>query len=220
MFFLTPQPSDPLQPELEVEYPLTKLVVFTEHNDTIRRGGVSSLIKCVPPHLASSYCFRAQTPHRNCSFYAQGHQAILSPDSETVLVPPSNLSAPGIDALQHILLPLAGPEELDLDAQEQLPVALQFLPPTKKRESDPVLRLTHVESLLLLCTTRWGRDHLRTHGVYEVVRTLHEQETNDAVSEHIERLVNLLKRAEVPETAHDLQVEEVEDDADFRIEEI
>ncbi|KAI0305999.1 hypothetical protein B0F90DRAFT_1874081 [Multifurca ochricompacta] len=205
LFFLTPQSSNPLQPEAtgRVDYPLTKLVIFTEHKDTIRRGGVSSLIK-------------------NCSFYTQGHQAILRPESDTVLVPPSNLSAPGIDALQHILLPLAGPEEFDLDAQEQLPEALQFLPLTKKRESDAVLRLTHVETLLLLCTTRWGRDYLRMHGVYEVVRALHEQETNDAVSEHVERLVNLLKREEGPETEKDPQVEETEeeDDEDLRIEEI
>jgi len=61
-----------------------------------------------------------------------------------VLVPPSSIPAPGIDALQHILLPLAGPEEFDLDAQEQLPDALQFLPQTKQREPDAVLRLTHI----------------------------------------------------------------------------
>jgi hypothetical protein len=140
-----------------------------------------------------------------------------------VIVPPSDLRAPGIDALQYILLPLAGPEEFDLDIQEQLPEALQFLPPTKTREANAAFRLTHVETLLLLCTTRWGREYLRTHGVYEVVRALHEQETNDAVSEHVERLVNMLKRAEGPETAQDLQVEEIEDnddDDDTRIEEI
>jgi Domain of unknown function (DUF383)/Domain of unknown function (DUF384) len=161
------------------------------------------------------------TRGRNCSFYKHGHQAILTPESQSVLVPPSSLPAPGIDVLQHILLPLAGPEEFDLDAQEQLPDALQFLPQTKQREPDAVLRLTHIEALLLLCTTLWGRDYLRTHGVYEVVRALHEQDTNEAVSVHIERLVNLLKRAEGPETAQDLQVEGIEeDDPDLRIEEI
>jgi len=203
-FFLTPRPLDPLKPESseQVEYPLAKLVLFTEHRDTIRRGGVSSLIK-------------------NCSFYTQGHQAILKPECQTALVPPSNLSAPGIDALPHILLPLAGPEEFDLDTQEQLPEALQFLPQTKQREPDGVLRLTHIETLLLLCTTRWGREYLRTHGVYEVVRVLHERETNEAVLEHVERLVNLLKRAEDPDTAQDLQVEEMDDDdADLRLEEV
>ncbi|KAH9066564.1 DUF383-domain-containing protein [Lactarius vividus] len=204
IFFLTPRPSDPLQgePAEKIEYPLAKLVVFTEHKDPIRRGGISSLIK-------------------NCAFYTQGHQAILTRESDTVTVPPSDLRAPGIDALQYILLPLAGPEEFDLDTQEQLPEALQFLPPTKKREANAAIRLTHIETLLLLCTTRWGREYLRTHGVYEVVRALHEQETNDVVSEHVERFVNLIKRAEGPETAQDLRVEEIEeDDDDMRIEEI
>ena len=98
-----------------------------------------------------------------------------------------------------MLLPLAGPEEFDLEVspsirvfgrirphtvekdQEKLPSALQFLPPTKTREPDPVIRLTHVETLLLLCTTHWGRQYLRGHGVYEVVRALHENETVDKV---------------------------------------
>jgi hypothetical protein len=74
----------------------------------------------------------------------------------------------------------------------------------------------------LLCTRRWGRDYLRAHGVYEVAQVLHEQETNDAVSEHVERLVNLLKRAEGPETVQDPQVEAIEEveDAELRIEEV
>ena len=66
--------------------------------------------------------------------------------------------------------------------QERLPLALQFLPPTKTREPDYILRLTHVETLLLLCTTRWGRDFLRANGVYEIVRATHENETVDKVS--------------------------------------
>lgn len=66
--------------------------------------------------------------------------------------------------------------------QERLPPALQFLPPTKTREPDYILRLTHIETLLLLCTTRWGRDFLRTNGVYEIVRATHENETVDKVS--------------------------------------
>jgi hypothetical protein len=47
IFFLTPRPSDALKPEVagRFEYPLAKLIVFSEHKDTIRRGGVSSLIK-------------------------------------------------------------------------------------------------------------------------------------------------------------------------------
>jgi hypothetical protein len=40
---------------------------------------------------------------------------MLSPDTETTTIPPSKVEAPGIDALPYILLPLAGPEEFDLE---------------------------------------------------------------------------------------------------------
>ncbi|KAJ6580870.1 hypothetical protein B0H19DRAFT_1207074 [Mycena capillaripes] len=173
-FFLGPRASKVLEPDGALEYPLAKLVAFTEHKDTIRRGGVASTLK-------------------NCAFHAPGHQAILSPDSITVSVSPSTSAAPGIDALAYLLLPLAGPEEFDLEDQEKLPDALQFLPPTKAREPDPAIRFIHVETLLLLCHTRWGRDYLREHGVYEIVRAAHENETVEKISEHIERLVTLLK---------------------------
>ncbi|KAJ7780177.1 hypothetical protein DFH07DRAFT_465940 [Mycena maculata] len=179
-FFLGPRASNTIKPDSAVEYPLAKLLAFTEHKDTIRRGGVASTMK-------------------NCVFHAPGHQAILSPDSATVSVPPASSVAPGIDALPYLLLPLAGPEEFDLEDQDKLPDALQFLPPTKVREPDAAIRLIHVETLLLLCHTRWGRDYLREHGVYEIVRAAHENESVDKISEHIERLVNLLKGDE-PET--------------------
>ena len=127
--------------------------------------------------------------------------------------------------------------------QEKLPAALQFLPPTKTREPDPVLRQTHVETLLLLCTTHWGREYLRNHGVYEVVRTLHEKEEVVAVSilsvplwtvtlttlqvtEHVLRLVNLLKREGGTDTIHDgadisaAAAHEESDDEDSKIEEL
>lgn len=45
MFFLTPRSSDPLADDADLEYPLSKLLAFTEHKDTIRRGGVASTIK-------------------------------------------------------------------------------------------------------------------------------------------------------------------------------
>ncbi|KAI0825747.1 DUF383-domain-containing protein, partial [Irpex lacteus] len=192
-FFLTPRFSDPFEKQGVLEYPLAKLVVFTEHKDTIRRGGVASVMK-------------------NCAFKKEAHKAILSPDTEKVSTPPSNIEAPGVNMLPYLLLPLAGPEEYDLDAQELLPDALQFLPATKRREPDNVIRLTHVETLLLLCTTFWGREYLRAHGVYEVVRALHENETAEEVSEHVERLVNYLKRSETEETKKDGHNEEDEEE--------
>jgi len=107
---------------------------------------------------------------------------MLTGEDSTVAVLPSNIPAPGVGVLPYILLPLAGPEEFDLEDQEKLPESLQMLPPDKKREPDTVLRLTHVETLLLLCHTRWGRDYLREHGTYEIVRAAHEVETEDRVS--------------------------------------
>lgn len=40
---------------------------------------------------------------------------MLSPDTEKVAIPPSDIEAPGIDMLPYLLLPLAGPEEYDLE---------------------------------------------------------------------------------------------------------
>jgi len=189
-FFLSPQPTDVLKADSSLEYPLAKVVPFTEHKDKVRRGGVTSTIK-------------------NCSFHAAGHRAILSHDSLAVSVPPSKTTAPGIDALPYILLPLAGPEEFDLEDQEKLLEPLQFLPPTKARESDATIRLTHVETLLLLCHTRWGRDYQRQHGVYEIVRATHAHETVDKISEHIERLVQLLQGEEPKISNADKELEEL-----------
>ncbi|KAG5650955.1 hypothetical protein H0H81_010411 [Sphagnurus paluster] len=176
--------------EAEYEYPLAKIVSFTEHKDTIRRGGVAATIK-------------------NCAFHAPGHRAMLALESERLPIAITSARsstdtrprtrkawAAGIDVLPYILLPLAGPEEFDLEESDALPPALQLLPPTKTREPDPALRLTHVETLLLLCHTRAGRDALRARGVYFVVREAHLCEGVDKISEHIERLVTLLQGEE------------------------
>ncbi len=43
----------------------------------------------------------------------------------------------------------------DRQEMEKLPEILQFLPPTKTREQDPVLRMMCVEILLLLSTSEY-----------------------------------------------------------------
>ena len=53
-----------------------------------------------------------------------------------------------VDILPHLLLPLAGPEELDEEEMEKLPPDLQYLGEEKERESDPVIRRMLLESLL------------------------------------------------------------------------
>lgn len=44
---------------------------------------------------------------------------------------------------------------------EMMPPELQLLLETKQREKDHSVRLTHVETLLLFCTTKRGRIYLR-----------------------------------------------------------
>lgn len=60
--------------------------------------------------------FSLANHRRNCAFYTPGHKALLGFDKEPVrLVTSTGPSAPGINILPAILLPLAGPEEFDLD---------------------------------------------------------------------------------------------------------
>jgi Domain of unknown function (DUF383) len=57
------------------------------------------------------------------------------------------LLSDSIDILPRLLLPLAGPEEFDEDDTEKLPVDLQYLEPSKQRESDASIRRMLVESV-------------------------------------------------------------------------
>ncbi|GAA5968374.1 hypothetical protein JCM21900_002394 [Sporobolomyces salmonicolor] len=169
-------------PDPSIEPPLAKIISFTEHPSTIRRGGVASTIK-------------------NAAFEKSGH---------TRLVAPSNDATPEagcIDLLVQILLPLCGNEEFDLDILDELPSELQLLPTDKKREPDPAIRTILVETLVLLATGRANREAMRLRGVYQVVKVAHLAETSPTVTEPMVRLVNLLMREEGTDTA----IEEVDD---------
>lgn len=86
------------------------------------------------------------------------------------------LLSPKVDVLPFILLPLAGPEEFTEDENDKLPAECQFLPPDQEREIDPDIRLMLLESLAQLCATRKGREYLRNHGAYLILRELHKWE--------------------------------------------
>ena len=47
-------------------------------------------------------------------------------------------------------MPLAGAEEFDADEMDKLPIDLQYLPPDKKRESDPDIRIMLLETILMV----------------------------------------------------------------------
>jgi hypothetical protein len=109
---------------------------------------------------------------------------------------PSFLSEDEINALPYILLPLTGNEEYDEEDTIDMLPDLQLLPPDKNRDSDPGIIRTHVETLMLLTTTREGRDTLRAIKVYPIIRETHLHVENEDVREVCERLVQVLMRDE------------------------
>lgn len=72
-----------------------------------------------------------------------------------------------------------------------MPEEVQLLPPDKERDSDNTIILTHLESLLLLTTTRFGRDYLREKKLYPIVRETHMAVRDEAVEEACDRLVQV-----------------------------
>jgi hypothetical protein len=80
-----------------------------------------------------------------------------------------------------------------------MPDELQLLEDDKKREPDANIRLILIEVLLLLGSTRKGREILRAKKVYPIVQKLHLWESSEEVQEAIERLVQLLMRDEASE---------------------
>lgn len=182
--------------------PLSKIVVFTDSSSLVRRTGVASVIK-------------------NCCFDTSKHATLLD--------------EAGLNLLLYLLTPLCGPDSengqdsvFKENEVEGLFDSLQFLPDDKKREPDPFTLTIHLDSLLLLCSTRAGREHLRRRETYAIIRQLHliYGDTNEEVAECCDKLVNMLIRDEDPEDCHDLDplnlhtTEDEETDDEMGIEEV
>jgi hypothetical protein len=120
---------------------------------------------------------------------------------------PSFLAEDEINILPYLLLPITGNEEYDEEDTMAMLPDLQLLPPDKERETDPEIVKTHVETLMLLTTTREGRDLLREVKVYPIVRETHLQVENDGVREACEKLVQVLMRDEEGEGGEDEKVD-------------
>ncbi|KAJ5774660.1 Oligopeptide transporter OPT superfamily [Penicillium paradoxum] len=119
---------------------------------------------------------------KNVAFEVDSHPMLFAED--------------GANLLPYLLLPLAGPEELaDEDSADMLP-DLQLLPPDKQRDSDNTILTTHLETLLLLTTTREGRDTMRAVKVYPLIRETHLHVEDENVQEACDRLVQVLMRDE------------------------
>ncbi|KAI0972770.1 hypothetical protein F4678DRAFT_429329 [Xylaria arbuscula] len=113
-----------------------------------------------------------------------------------------------VDILPYILLPITGNEEYDLEESMAMLPDLQLLPPDKQRDSDPNIIQTHVETLLLLSTTREARERMREIKVYPIIRETHARVQNEGVQDACERLVQVLVRDEADEAAES-RVEEL-----------
>ncbi|PYH78688.1 DNA-binding protein HGH1 [Aspergillus uvarum CBS 121591] len=119
---------------------------------------------------------------KNVAFDVPFHPTLLSEDEANIL--------------PYILLPITGPEEYaEEEALEMLP-DLQLLPPDKQRDTDTSIIVTHIETLLLLTTTREGRDRMRAVQVYPIIRECHLHVNNEDVRDACDRLVQVLMRDE------------------------
>lgn len=119
---------------------------------------------------------------KNVAFEIDAHPMFLAEDE--------------INILPYLLLPITGNEEYEEEDMMNMLEDLQLLPPDKRRDSDPTIIQTHIETLMLLTTTREGRDRMREVKVYPIVRETHLQIEDEGVREVCERLVQVLMRDE------------------------
>ena len=153
--------------------PLTKMLVFTEHKSTIRRRGVANTIK-------------------NCAFDTPAHPKLLASDEEQ-----------GANLLPYLLLPLMGSEEYADEDTEGMLDECQLLDPDKAREPQDDIIVTHLETLLLLTTTREARDRFREIKLYPILRELDTHSDNQDVKVNTDRIVQVIMRGEEGEERED-----------------
>lgn len=135
---------------------------------------------------------------KNVAFDIDSHPMLLS-ESEANLLP-------------YILLPIAGSEDFSEEESSKMLPDLQLLPPDKTRESNPEIINTHVETILLLTTTKEGRTMMRDINVYPLIRECHLHVEDETVRESCDRVVQVLLRDEAPENEAVEDAEEDEED--------
>lgn len=138
---------------------------------------------------------------KNVCFDIKAHEELLSED--------------GVNLLPYILLPLMGNEEYNDEDTDGMLDECQLLPPDKEREKQSDIICIHLETLLLLTTTKEGRKKLRDSKVYPIIRELHMQVNEEDVKEACDRLVQVLQRGEEGDpdpAANAPRIEELEDE--------
>jgi hypothetical protein len=121
--------------------------------------------------------------------------------------------------LPYLLRPLVGGEEYPDDETEDMFDELQLLPADKQREKEPEILVSHLDALLLLATTRAGRDVMRRRKVYPIVRECHAAVENEEFREACDRFVQIIMRDEAPDDdlpkVVEIEEEEEEDIVDI-----
>jgi len=140
-------------------------------------GQVKQLVRCIKECKSQLRRKGMVGVVRNCSFDTECHQWLLSED---------------VDIIPVLVYPLAGPEELDEDENDKLPIELQYLEASKERDSDPEVRKMLLEALLQLCATKPGRKMMKDIGIYYLMRELHKWEEVKSVLVSCENLVDIL----------------------------
>jgi hypothetical protein len=135
------------------------------------------------------------TEHRS-SIRRKGVASTIKNAAFEVSSHPQFIDEDAINILPYLLLPIMGNEEYDEEDSLAMLPDLQLLPADKKREPDNAIIQTHVETLMLLTTTREGRDIMREIKVYPIIRETHLQVEDESVREACERLVQVLMRDE------------------------
>jgi hypothetical protein len=118
----------------------------------------------------------------------------------------------GVNLFPYVLLPIMGSEEYSDEDMEGMLDDLQLLPPDKKREKDVEILKTHLDTILLLTTTRGGRDVLRNIKVYPIVRETHLHVEDDDVRESCDRIVQVILRDEEDESKEESKLKESKDE--------
>lgn len=103
-------------------------------------------------------------------------------------------------AIEYIMVALKGPESLDEEDTAKLPeIVRSEMGSDKKREDDPNRQLILVECLLLLSSSKVGRQALRDRSAYFIIRELHLATQNVGVQDACERFVNMVMRGDPEE---------------------
>ena len=165
---------------------LCNITQLQEGRDLLRRRS-TRILPALLPQLTSPSVVRRRgiaASLRNCCYETQDHTWLLHE----------------IGILSHLLLPLAGPEELAPDErdnmEELLLSTLDRVGTEKIREPDEETRGSLLNAVHLLCTEKASRQYLRSHRAYPIIRNLDMAESSESLKEIAFNIVNFLVRDE------------------------